>query len=89
MTASDTVARGSRRLLSNVEVKPAAHHKFTIWTAPASANVPALDQLDMRAPLAGAKNAQKRAELAKVRAKTALGYYVSRSSAESLRKIAK
>ena len=70
-------------------VKAGAHRKFTIWTAPASANVPALDQLDMRAPLAGASNARKRAALAKARAKTALGYYVSRSSVESLRKLVK
>jgi hypothetical protein len=63
--------------------------KHTIWTAPASPDVPALNQLDMRAPLAGASDARKRAARAKARTKTALGYYVSRSSAESLRKLVK
>lgn len=63
--------------------------KFTIWTAPASNDVPALVQVDMRAPIAGASTARKRAAAAKTRAKTALRYFVSRSSAESLRKLVK
>lgn len=73
-----------------VEVeKGGPQRRYTIWTAPASHDVPALVQLDMRAPIAGVRAARKRAESAKARAKTALGYYVSRSSAESLRKLVK
>ncbi|HEY4240489.1 MAG TPA: hypothetical protein VGM88_11775 [Kofleriaceae bacterium] len=60
--------------------------KFTIWTAPASQDVPALVQLDMRAPITGVEAARKRAAGAKARAKTVLRYFVSRPSAESLRK---
>ncbi len=69
--------------------KVGTQRKYTIWTAPASQDVPALVQLDMRAPIAGVNVARKRAAEAKVRAKTALGYYVARSSAESLRKLVK
>lgn len=60
--------------LKTVE-KVGTQRKYTIWTAPASQDVPALVQLDMRAPIAGVKAARKRAENAKARAKTALGYY--------------
>ncbi|MEO7729557.1 MAG: hypothetical protein ABIY55_01185 [Kofleriaceae bacterium] len=70
-------------------VKTASQDKFTIWTAPASPDVAVLDQLDMRAPLAGAAAARKRAASAKARSKTALAFYVSRPSTESLRKLVK
>jgi hypothetical protein len=69
--------------------KVGTQRKDTIWTAPASQDVPALVQLDMRAPIAGVSSARKRAAEAKVRAKAALGYYVTRSSADSLRKLVK
>jgi hypothetical protein len=72
-----------------VVVKTASQEKFTIWTAPASPEVPLLAQLDMRAPLAGAQAARKRAAKARGRVKTMLAFYVSRSSAESLRKLVK
>lgn len=81
---------GDRTPCYQMEVeKVGTQRKFTIWTAPASHDVPALVQLDMHAPIAGVTAARKRAANAKVRAKTALGYYVSRSSAESLRKLVK
>jgi hypothetical protein len=70
-------------------VKVGTKRKDTIWTAPASQDVPALVQLNMRAPIAGVKAARKRAENAKARAKTTLGYYAARSSVESLRKLVK
>jgi hypothetical protein len=70
-------------------VKAATQDRFTIWTAPASPDVPVLDQLDMRAPLAGAPAARKRAASAKARSKAALAFYVSRPSTESLRKLVK
>lgn len=83
------VARRSEgRYYRSVE-KVGKARTFTIWTAPASKDVPALVQLDMRAPIAGATVARKRAAVAKTRVKTALRYYVSRSSAESLRKLVK
>jgi len=69
--------------LENV-AKVVTQHKHTIWTAPASQDVPALVQLDLRAPIASVKDARKRA--AKARAKVVLGAYASRPSAESLRK---
>ena len=72
----------------NVE-KAGTQRKYTIWTAPASQDVPALVQLDMRAPIAGVCAARKRAESAKARTKTTLRYFVSRSPAESLRKLVK
>ena len=70
-------------------MKTTSRDKFTIWTAPASADVALLGQLNMRAPLAGARAAKKRAAKAKAKAKTALAFYVSRPSAESLRKLVK
>ncbi|HET7506346.1 MAG TPA: hypothetical protein VFK02_35245 [Kofleriaceae bacterium] len=70
-------------------VKTARQDKFTIWTAPASSDVPVLGQLNMRAPLGGAQSAKKRAASAKARAKTALAFYVSRPASESLRKLVK
>ena len=70
-------------------VKIASQDKFTIWTAPASSDVPVLVQLNMHAPVAGAQSAKKRAASAKAKAKTALAFYASRSSAESLRKLVK
>jgi hypothetical protein len=72
-----------------VAVKTAGRDKFTIWTAPASRDVPLLGQLNMRAPLAGAPSARKRAARVMARTKTALAFYVSRPSAESLRKLVK
>jgi hypothetical protein len=64
--------------------------KFTIWTAPASSSdVPALVQLDMRAPITGATAAKKRAASAKARSQKVLKHFVSRTSAESLRKLVK
>lgn len=64
--------------------------KFTIWTAPASSSdVPALVQLDMRAPPAGATVAKKRAASAKLRSQKVLKHFVTRTSAESLRKLVK
>jgi hypothetical protein len=72
-----------------VVVKTASQDKFTIWTAPASPDVPLLLQLNMHARLAGEESAKKRAASAKLRAKAALAFYVSRSSAESLRKLVK
>ena len=62
---------------------------FTIWTAPASEDVPSLHQLNMRAPLSGVRGAKQRAEQAKERVKATLASYVSRPSAESLRKLVK
>lgn len=73
----------------NVAVKTASHDKFTIWTAPASPDVPLLGRLNMRAPLAGAPSARRRAARVMARTKTALAFYVSRPSAESLRKLVK
>jgi len=70
-------------------VKTASPDKFTIWTAPASPDVTLLGQLNMRAPLAGAQAAKKRAAKAKAKAKMALAFYVSRPSVESLRKLVK
>jgi hypothetical protein len=72
-----------------VTVKTASEAKFTIWTAPAASHVPVLDQLDMRAPPAGAPAARKRAASAKARSRAALAFYVSRPSTESLRKLVK
>lgn len=48
-----------------------------------------LTQLNMRAPLVGARAAKQRAASAKVKEKAALAFYVSRSSPESLRKLVK
>ena len=71
-------------------VKVGTQHKFTIWTAPASSSdVPALVQLDMRAPIAGATVAKKRAAHAKLRSQKVLKHFVTRTSAESLRKLVK
>jgi hypothetical protein len=70
-------------------VKVGSQRKFTTWTAPASRDVPALMQLDMRAPIAGMSAAKKRAASAKVRTQNALKHFVSRTSAESLRKLVK
>ena len=58
-----------------------------MWTAPASHPVPALAQLDLRAPIIGA--ARKRAAEAKLQAAATLRNFVSRSCAESLRKLVK
>jgi hypothetical protein len=66
--------------------KTANQDKFTIWTAPASPNVPVLEQLNMRAPLGDASSAKKRAARTRARLKATLAFYVSRPSAESLRK---
>ncbi len=71
-------------------VKIGTERKFTIWTAPASSSdVPALVQLDMRAPIAGATAAKKRAVNAKLRSQTVLKHFVTRTSSESLRKLVK
>lgn len=65
-------------------VKVGTQRKFTIWTAPASSSdVPALVQLDMRAPIAGATVAKKRAASAKLRSQKVLKHFVTRTSAES------
>jgi len=69
--------------------KTGSQEKFPIWTAPASSDVPVLDQLDMSAPLAGLQSAREHAAKVKARVKTMLAFYVSRSSAESLRKLVK
>lgn len=69
--------------------KVGTQRKDTIWTASASHDVPTLAKLDMRAPISGVAAARKRAANAKLRTKTALGRYVARVSAESLRKLVK
>lgn len=61
----------------------------TIWTAAATAEVPLLSKLDMHAHASGAPAAKERAASTKARVKTALTSYVSRSTAESLRKLVK
>jgi len=61
-----------------------------MWNAPASASVPALDLLDMNAPLTGKRSAKKR--IARLRAKMKhdmRAFAPSRSISESLRKILK
>lgn len=70
-------------------VKVGSQRKFTIWTASASSDVPALVQLDMHAPITGVNAAKKRAATAKARTRKALKHFVSRTSAESLRKLVK
>lgn len=61
----------------------------TIWTAAATSDVPLLTKLDMSAAPSGASAAKRRAASARARVKTALASYVSRSTAESLRKLVK
>jgi hypothetical protein len=61
-----------------------------MWNAPASASVPALDQLDMNAPATGAHAFKKR--IARLRAKLKhdmRAFAPSRSTSESLRKFVK
>lgn len=70
-------------------VKVGAQRKFTIWTASASNDVPALVQLDMRAPIAGMDSAKTRAANMKSRTQKMLKHFVSRTSSESLRKLVK
>ncbi len=70
-------------------VKVGTQRKFTIWTASASNDVPALVQLDMRAPITGMNSAKKRAANVKARTRKMLKHFVSRTSAESLRKLVK
>lgn len=70
----------------SLAVKVGTQPKFTVWTAPASTSaVAALVQLDMRAPITGAKLAKKRAANAKQRSQRVLKHFASTSSAESLR----
>ena len=71
--------------------KIAGQDKFTMWNAPASASVPALDQLDMNAPLTWTPSDKKRIERlrAKAAAKYGRAFAPSRSISESLRKILK
>lgn len=79
-----------RRACYQGAVKVGTERKFTIWTAPASSSdVPALVQLNMRAPIAGATVAKKRAASAKLRSQKVLKHFVTRTSAESLRKLVK
>jgi hypothetical protein len=86
----DTRLLKYRRACYQGAVKVGTERKFTIWTAPASSNdVPALVQLDMRAPIAGATAAKKRAANAKLRSQKVLKHFVTRTSAESLRKLVK
>ena len=65
--------------------------KFTMWNAPASASIPALDELDMDVPLTWTPADKKRIERAraKAEAKYARAFAPSRSISESLRKILK
>lgn len=70
-------------------MKVGTQRKFTIWTASASSDVPALVQLDMRAPITGMIAAKKRAASAKAHTRKMLRHFVSRTSAESLRKLVK
>lgn len=63
--------------------------KFTIWTAPASAEPTVLDQLDMRAPLTGESEARERVARAKVKREVMLRYFAPRPVAASLRKLLK
>ena len=64
--------------------------KFTMWNAPASASVPALDELDMTAPLTGKRSAQKRVERLRAKMKHDMRAFApSRLISESLRKIVK
>lgn len=73
-----------------VAVKVGTPCKFTIWTAPASSSaIPALVQLDMRAPIAGATAAKKRAARAKLRSQKMLKHFVTRTSPNSLLKLVK
>jgi hypothetical protein len=72
--------------MSDAETKPG---RPTIWTAAAASEVPLLSKLDMHARPSGVAAAKERAAHAKAKIKTALGSYVSRSTAESLRKLVK
>jgi hypothetical protein len=62
---------------------------YTTWTAPASQDVPGLSQLNMDAPLTGIAAARQRAEESDKEVEAAQSFYVSRSSAASLRKFVK
>jgi hypothetical protein len=62
---------------------------YTTWTAPLSREVPGLSQLDMDAPLTGIAAARERAEASDKEVEAAQSFYVSRSSAASLRKFVK
>ena len=70
-------------------MKVGTQHKFTIWTAAASSDVPALVQLDMSAPITGMNAAKQRAVSAKLRTQKVLKHFVARASTESLRKLVK
>jgi hypothetical protein len=86
----ETQLLGRRTACYQGAVKVGTERKFTIWTAPASSSdVPALVQLNMRAPIAGATLAKKRAATAKLRSQKVLKHFVTRTSAESLRKLVK
>jgi hypothetical protein len=72
-------------------VKRESPQKYTIWNAPASASVPALDQLDMDAPLTWTPADKKRIarRMAKTAAKYERAFAPSRFISESLRKVLK
>ncbi len=69
--------------LQMVSPKPHAH---TMWSAPASREVPALRQLDMTAPPSGASEAQARAVESEREVAAAQTFYAARPTAASLRK---
>jgi hypothetical protein len=64
---------------------------FTIWNAPASARVPALDQLDLEAPATWTAEDKQQVAEARARADAKYGraFAPSRSISDALRKILK
>ena len=78
------------RISDPVFLKPVTkqgNNAHTIWTAPASAEVPALSQLDMSMPLTQSPESRQRIEAAIKRAEEVQAGYATRSSAASLRKL--
>jgi hypothetical protein len=71
-------------------VKRETPPKYTIWNAPASASVPALDQLDLSRPLTWTAADRKRLERLRAKMKRDMRAFApSRFTSESLRKILK